>query len=244
MSGTSGVQTWDTRPFRSGALIRVGGVALTYQSATGGTTWQLGSATGELVMEGGNIVTQCRIQGGDVPLGIASHTCGFEAQAEDEEEFFLLDRLRRLGVAVPVWLADVSEDVWCIAAANTGQTEYRTIWPMAYDGTNVTHATNPPKAFLSSTLMGPGTAQTIITSGTPTSGQVKVLTSASGDPVDVVTVPSGLSGSFLSLRYAAAPRCRIVSASRTFAAPGDYRYAVQLRALPMGGGYYTPLASS
>ena len=143
---------------------------------------------------GNTDVFQRRSLGGDAPVSSPTVEGNFRFSLAHEEDFELFQRTAMKNLPVELWLDLTFYEFWVIDNANASQTTWRTSRRLPYAISGITHTTRPPKAFIDST------AQTIIKTGSPVSGEV--LVPEAGGYAELKT-PSGISGTYLELRYAA-----------------------------------------
>lgn len=220
---------WDTKPF--GAVMTIDGVSLSFLAdfGQGGLPRNGGSTLAEIVTHARTYITQGKLYGGTMPASVFAREWSCNAAMDREADYYAMHEAWAANRPVQIFVGGMPYvDRWPLGLINAGQTTLETSHPLAYNGTTVTHATNPPKAFID------GVAQVIITAGTPTAGQVKVPTSASGDPQDVITVPSGIAGTWLVLRYPARPICHITSFRDVYQDFNLFVAGITVRELPMG----------
>lgn len=129
------------------------------------------------------------------PVTIQPLELPFSMLCRNETQFFRLRSYAQSGRIVSFFFGWPHVETWLLAVNPTG-TVWRSSRRNAWNGTTITHATHPPQAYLD------GVEQTIVTSGTPTAGQVKVLTSQpSGQGYFDVTTPDVEGSELLQLLY-------------------------------------------
>lgn len=188
MPGVDGYQSWDDRTL---SALCLNGVALLDSTATVPASWSPESPGTILATMDGGGITQLFTPGGDCPIMNSALKVSITMQHNRQDDY------RRMTVAegfpparwwFEVWLACK----WYIPGKNTGQTTWKTDRRLPYGGAvpGVTHATHPPRVEVD------GVAQTVITTGTPTTGEVLVPESAG---FASITTPAALTGELLVL---------------------------------------------
>lgn len=175
-------------------------------------------------------ILQLRWLGGDAPVNLHPHAFDVEIELTSEADYWLIHRAQAIGAVVPVWWDYWIADLWHIPSKASGQTTWKTSRWLPWNLSGISHATRPPKAFID------GVAQTIVTSGTPTSGQVKVP--ATGGDFGTIETPSSISGTYLELRYPAVFLMRIQGLALTYQQVNDLRARCSL--IEQRAGIYTP----
>jgi hypothetical protein len=188
MPGIDGYQTWDGSVLR--ALV-LNGAPLLDSAGSIPSSWSPDSPGTILATMDGGAILQLQTPGGDCPVMFSALKVSITMQHNREEDY------RRMCVAerfppVRWWMELPLPCIWYIPGKNTGQTAWQIDRRLPYGGAvpGVTHATHPPRAEVD------GVAQTIITTGTPTTGQVLVPESAGF--ASIVT-PATLTGELLVL---------------------------------------------
>lgn len=187
-----GPANWTSYPFRHL------GVYLDGVEIEDGAAYPLGGLqafSGSVAFDtlGNSQIVQTRTLGAKAPLGVSAGEFTVRMNVKDEADYKLfLTRCER-GEPVEFWPDWPLFDQWLLSLRDAGQTEFQTRRKLPWALSGVTHVTRSPLVDVD------GTAQTIVTTGTPSTGEVKVPeTSGYG----TLTAPSGISGTYLTLAYA------------------------------------------
>lgn len=165
-------------------------------------------------------IFQFRGLGGDQPVNLHPFDGDLSVTVNHQEDFDLFEEVAAKGEPVDFFFDYWVIDLWRISDATSGQTIWKTSRKLPYSIAGITHATRPPEAFIDEA------AQTVITSGTPTSGEVKVPT-VSGY-ADIET-PSGIAGTHLKLRYPALMVGRFLDLRRSYTQANDLRFRLRFQ---------------
>jgi hypothetical protein len=172
-----------------------------------------------LRMVSGTAVYQFNGLGGDQPVNMHPLETDVRFTASYEEDYLLFEKAAAKGEPVDLYLDVYMIDLWLIAAANANQTIWKTSRKLPYSLSGISHATRPPKAFIDTTV------QTIITSGTPIAGEVKIPDT--GGFQDIET-PSGIAGTYLEVRYPALFVVKLLDIRRDYRAANELRFDVSM----------------
>lgn len=229
--GYLGTPPWDITMLRGG--IRINGAALV-ETSMWPINWtpQGTPGTRHRMMDGGDIVQHQWI-GGDCPLNLGRPlSIPVTFQHNSEADWKTLCRVELTG-PVRIFLGLWVVDLWYIPGKNTGQTLWKCSRQFPYALSGVTHASHPPQAYID------GAAQTIITTGTPSAGQVKVP-QAGG--YQAITTPSAITGEFLELWYPAELLVTIEGPNTGNPQANLLTYAATLQEVQGSGGYTGAMA--
>lgn len=191
MSG--GPATWTDLPFRQGGIyldgtLIEGGMARPLMDLTA----LMGCRV--LVTAGGTGILQRLWLGGKAPVDVVPFAdFPMQMNVRDEADYRLF--LTRKGRSMPVelWADWPLFEQWYIPARASGQTEWETRWKLPWSLPGVSHATRPPRVYVDDVQ------QTVLTSGTPSAGEV-VVPEAGG--YGTLVTPVDLDGTWLRLEYA------------------------------------------
>ncbi len=196
----------------------------------------LAGAVGPVVLptEAGAIV-QHRWVGGDAPVNLNRRLdrMAFEFQLMLESDFELIEDYASRGTALRVWLDAWMVDTWYIPGANAAQTTWRTSRHLPWDIAGVSHATRAPSAYFED-ASGNRTPLTIVTSGTPNPGEIKIPDSG-GTFGDLETeVVENLTDTYLVVRYPPVFHVVMDNVQREVRGPNDIRVGFELTEIPAG----------
>lgn len=183
-------------------------------------------------------VIQHRWFGGNTPTNVNSRLdeVDFEFQLMLESDAFLIEDLASRGAILRLWFDLWLSDTWYVPGANAGQVTWRTSRHLPWDIDGVSHATRAPEAYFEDSA-GTRTTLTVVTSGSPTSGQIKVL-DAGGAFGDVETNAADHAGeTFLVLRYPPVIHATMNDVRRQVLGANDVRVSFSLTEI--GAGDYT-----
>jgi len=188
VDGYIGTPAWDVRQLLDGMFLD--GVALLDTAGHWPASWTPGTAGTHLPTMDGGAVVQYQWIGGDAPLMARPLEISLTLQHNIEADYF---RMLAAEAAGPrrFWFGLWLTCMWYIPGRNTGQTAWKTDRRFPYSLTGITHSSHPPQVLID------GTAQSIITTGTPTTGQAKVPTTGG---FGAITLPAGITGEYLELR--------------------------------------------
>lgn len=174
-------------------------------------------------------IAQLRWLGGNAPTNLNPMSLDVEVQITNETDYWIFQRAAALGIPVTIFFDYWIADYWYIPGKASGQTTWITsrLLPWSLDG--ISHATRPPAALVD------GVAQTIVTTGTPGTGEVKVPTS--GGDYGTITTPSGLTGTYLELRYPPIFLVVMKNMGNSYRNHNDLRFSVSL--VEQRAGVYT-----
>ena len=229
MAPEGGPLFWgDSPPLRAGVWLDGtlidGGVQLPINE------WNRETGAAILPTVGGVDIAQLRWLTGDAPVNLhAMKMSGINFNLVDEADYWLLHRVASVGQPVNLFFDVPMADYWYIPGKVAGQTTWKTSRKLPWDLTGVTHVTTPPHAYVDSV------AQTIIKTGTPSTGEVKVPETGG---FGTITTPSGLTGTWLELRYA--PQLLVVLRGINFTMQQANFLIVNCPVEEQRGGLYTP----
>jgi len=158
------------------------------------------------------------------PLDLEAPTSTIEFQGDSEESWYAWRRALAVAQVVPVefWIAWPHEDAWLIRNDSTTWTLSRAL-PFGL----VSAAAYAPRAFLRD-LQGPGATElTLITSGTPGSGELKYDPASNAITVETSDLSAEV-GRLLLLRYHPLRFVRLEGLSEAMGEPNDLTYSVDL----------------
>jgi hypothetical protein len=197
-------------------------------------SWSSGWAApgARILMADGTFVTQGVLPKPKQPKTMAPRSGSFDITVAYQNDLIRIHRAAEDFSPVLAFFGEPRDDRWLIRNGESGQTEWRTSRRVAYNATTITHATHPPQVYIKTgdSLV----EQTIVTSGTPTSGQAKVLTSqTSGQYYETVTTPALTAGDELIFHYW--PELLVyVSVSNTIPTTNFYQISVTLEEVLAG----------
>jgi hypothetical protein len=161
----------------------------------GSMKWRRATRSQSLLTMAGTNIHQGTYLGGDAPVNLAPMEVQCKFSIADKDEAFRLGELLSMGAIAPqdffpgIWISDV----WYIPVRGAGQTTWRTSRQLPYDIVDILHLGDyTPECMID------GVAQTLVTTGTPDAGEFKV---EAGVESESIVLPSGISGSYLTLRY-------------------------------------------
>lgn len=140
----------------------------------------------------GTTIAQDIWVGGDAPLNLRPMNVTMSFSLTKESDFWLFQEAVGYGRPVQTWLDLPVSDQWYLPAANGDIFKTSRILPWSISG--ISHATRPPAAFID------GVSKTIVTSGTPTTSEIKIPDT--GGDFGLVEKASASSGTRLIVRYA------------------------------------------
>lgn len=161
--------------------------------------FQLDNVAGASLLQSpiGSNVQQSVWLGGDMPVNAnaISGRWQFKIAVEDDYQRFVTAESR--GQAVELWFDWPMADHWRIAGADAGATLWRTMRRQPWHIAGVSHATRPPVALID------GVEKTIVTSGSPSVGEIKVTDTGGAIGVIETHPTDTASATWLELRYPA-----------------------------------------
>lgn len=136
---------------------------------------------------------QLRLLGAKAPVGAPPVEIPIQFTVDSTEEYELfLTRCER-GFPVELWPAWPLFDQWYLPVRDVGQTEFEPRRKFPWGAiSGISHATRPPIVKVD------GIEQTVVTSGTPGTGEVLVPESSGWQ---VIEAPAALTGTWLQLTY-------------------------------------------
>lgn len=189
---TVGPGYWASYPLRHEGLY-LDGVQIEDGAAYPLTS--LAALSGSTVLDtiGNTQIVQTRYLGAKAPVGVTSGEIRLQMNVKDEADYKLFLSTCERGLPVDFWPDWPLFDQWYLPLRDSGQTEFqpRRKFPWALSG--ITHTNRPPLADVD------GTSKTIVTTGTPTTSEIKVP-EAGG--YDVVTANTAMTGTWLRVAYA------------------------------------------
>ncbi len=210
-----------------GAIVKFGDTVL--QGVIGKLEEPVEPAGFVLPTHGGTPILQFRYKGTDAPYTLAPVRFSIELLFRFEDDIIGLTQHARSGLPFLMLMNWPLQDSWSIKAASGVQTLWRTSRRVSWGLTGITHATHPPQAFID------GTSQTIITSGTPIAGEVKVpTTQTAGQNFETIETPALASGSTLVLLYWPEWVIRVSGAVNSVPVANGWFFAAQLEDIPSG----------
>lgn len=166
------------------------------------------------------------------PITMEPRSGSFEITITHQQDLIRLHRAVNRGSPVLLFMGEFLEEQWLRRNGDAGQTEWRTSRRLGWNGTTRTHETHPPRAYIETA--GVEVEQTIVTSGTPTAGEVLVPTAQTADQFyDAITTPALSAGDYLILQYW--PEVLVsMTIQNTYDQTNDYRIAVTLEEMLAG----------
>ncbi len=184
--------------FTPGMLV--GGVYIDGRQMFGGMHYPIadwsfeGVGPERLEMESGNTVLQLRWLSGDAPLNLKPIGFGVSFDVIGQDDFSWIQRRAMRQVAIPFWWDFEIPETWYIPGRYaTTQTRWKTGRLLPWNLSGVSHVTRPPRVYLDDV------AQTIITTGTPATGEI-LVPETGGDYADIISPALG-SATWLELIY-------------------------------------------
>lgn len=192
MGQLDGWSNWQVAFFRR---YFFGGIETVYDFPTRIRYPRQGQAN-SITMLSGTSVHQPFWFGGDAPINLSKMNVDIDFQPDAEREYMHLASMSGRCSFSPqsffcgIWIIDE----WYIPAKNSGQTSWQTSRNLPYDLVDINDPTNDylPRAFID------GVEQTIIQSGSPAAGEVKVLPDSE---THAIVTPSDIEGTFLKFEY-------------------------------------------
>lgn len=186
-----------------------------------------GIGPARLLTEEGGTVVQYRWTGGRAPLSLGARELQLQLAADTLDDYLDLQRVLLDLAGLRLFLEVPMVDRWYIPGRSPGQTTWLTSRRLPYGlHASVTRESHPPIVRVD------GVEQDVLSSGTPTSGQV-VVPDAGG--WSEITTPLDLTGTYLELLYH--PELVFVGAAE-FAVPSYNELSVSLPAAEVLRGSY------
>jgi len=157
--------------------------------------------------------------GQKAPVNVRSTALPVQFNLKNEADYRLIVSRAARGVAVEIYPDWPLMEEWYIPAKDSGQTEWEPARKFPWDISGVTHSTRAPRVYIDDV------EQTVITGGTPTSGQAKVP-EAGG--FGVVTMPSGITGTWLRLEYHPVFTVLITEVGQKYQQHNNLVFAIQM----------------
>lgn len=167
------------------------------------------------------------------PLSLLPAEIELSFKADLEDSFHAFERARAVGEYEPVtlWFARPMEDHWLVSGAETTYTLSRELGFGA-----VATGRFLPRAWLRDRQGATATEQTIITTGTPAAGEVKIDPAANSIVIETPDLSAEV-GRLLVLRYYPIRLVRVTDLSLDSDAPNDMEYTVSLREVILPRSY-------
>lgn len=187
-------------------------------------------------MMSGTSVSQSFWIGGDTPVNLHPMTTDFKMTISEEADYWAIREAADLGMPVEMWFGWPMTDWWYVVGGDGTRSTWRTSRQQPYNYvTGVTQATYPPAALLD------GTPQTIVTSGTPGAGEVKILDSSGYENVTTPTLDPA-TYTWLQVRYHPLMLVDVTAISEVYEDHNGLNFEISLS--EHLGGYYTPAFGS
>lgn len=187
-----GPASWTSFPFRHEG-VWLDGTQIESGYAYPLTNLSVVSGSRMLTSVGGTEIVQRRWLASKAPVNVRSIPIRLQMNVKDEADYRLFLLHGQRGVAVEFFPDWPWIEEWYIPAMTAGQTTWEPARKFPWDLAGIDHSTRPPRVYKDDV------SQTIVTTGTPGAGEAKV-------PIvggfDVVTTPSGITGTWLRLEYA------------------------------------------
>lgn len=187
-----GPHYFDPPLYKSG--IYIDGSPLSGQIQSPISNWAQQAGFGVLKTPAGDVL-QGRWFGGGIPVNLNPIDFGpLVFTVEKRNDYDRCKQAVAWGAPIAVYFDEEIIDVWHIPSRGTNQVLWRTSRRAPWHLPGISHLTRPPRAYIDST------AQTVITSGVPTAGQVMVPESG-GALIDITTPVAIGAGTLLKLHY-------------------------------------------
>lgn len=189
---STGPGYWSNYPFRSQ------GVWLDGVQIEDGAAYPLSSLaalSGSVALDtiGNTQIVQTRYLGAKAPVGVSAGEIKLRMNVKNEADYALfLSRCER-GLPIDFWPDWPLFEQWYLPLRDAGQTEFQPRRKFPWDISGITHSNRPPLAEVD------GTPKTIVTTGTPTTSEIKVPESGG---FGVVTANSAMTGTWLRVAFA------------------------------------------
>jgi hypothetical protein len=133
---------------------------------------------------------------GDAPVNLgAKFNMQLNMVLAQEDDYWKFRELQETGIPAEFWFDYPVADRWYIPGMESGQTEWKTSRKSPWTAvTGITQTSHPPDAYID------GVQQTIITSGTPAAGEVKVPNTSGYLTIETPVLTPG-TDTWLVLRY-------------------------------------------
>lgn len=198
-----------TKPFQGESLLVVDGVTVNVRGQIEKTP-SLGVSV--IGMEDRSMVAQQSFRDSDLPEDPRSYAFKFQQRAVTEEAWWKFKQLASRGR--PFWLIDYDYEPETFSAGPELET-FRLPRATAASTWASFPATYPHVAFLNDA------SQTVVTAGTPTTGEIKILGST-------VSTPGLVSGDLLVVRYVPAYWVVITGIPQSFAGSNDLTRSIEM----------------
>lgn len=144
----------------------------------------------------GTTVVQAVSMGADAPLDLSALEIELEVTAQTQAQFDAIAAAVSATSTLRIYVGAWWRDTWSIAAAASGQTTWQTSRRPAWGLLpSIVHATHPPEVTVD------GVAQTVLTSGTPSTGEVVVPTSIAATAATTTITTPVLAGTEVAMVY-------------------------------------------
>ena len=209
---------WTSYPFRH-LGVYLNGTQIESGSAYPLTS--LAELSGDVSFDtlGNSQIVQTRTLGGKAPLGLSAGDFTLRMNVKDEADYKLFLTCVHKG-PVEFWPDWPLFEMWNLDLRTAGQTEFQTRRKQPWTISGVTHVTRPPLVDVD------GTSQTIVTSGTPGAGEVKVLEAGS---YGTLTAPAALIGDYMTLAYAPVLDVLVTGVGQTYEVHNRLEFEVSMR---------------
>ena len=226
---------WSPRPhYRSGLFID----QYRFDGELRPIDFKRGEGFATALNQAGTWCVQSRSLGGDHPLDLTPVEGSIAIQLKWEEEQQQLRRAAGKNRPARIYFGDWVEDLWWLFGAEAARTTFRTSRPLPYDlpppvGQADWSAYSPQAALVASD--GTETPQTVVTSGTPSAGEV-MIPDTGGGQYETVTTPavSTLGGAEYLAVYYPAVYIAVVALAWDYPVPNGLDCGVSLRELTAG----------
>lgn len=212
-----GYLSWDTRILGLGFYIdgrRIKGGFLhppaSYSTAPSGIS---------LPTLGHSDVVQHRWFGEDVPVNLAPETISFDMVLSSQADAETISDAHGRGTPVEIYTDIARADHWYIPVAAVGQILWKTSRKLPYALSFVNAVNRPPRVFID------GAEQTVVSASPPSSGEVYVPIVGGYSSIET---PSGIVGTWLTLRYHPVIMARVVQADLDHRDPNDLNMKVAI----------------
>lgn len=208
MPTPKGYLEWGYRFARGPVYLE--GALLTEAGTAWPVSWTTQAAGNILQLAGGSSIVQLQWTAENLPMSRRAIPASVQFTASDEDAYSSLLRASQLGAPVRLFLGLWVCDTWLITAAAASRTLWRTSRRLPY-GLGLITRGGPepnwePRAWLD------GTEQTVVASGTPTTGQVMVPNGSTYYAEVETPAAEDLGATYLHVQYPAELWCRITMA--------------------------------
>ena len=209
---------WTNLPFRHE------GVWLDGVQISGGVAYpvtSLAAISGSVALDtiGNTQIVQLRMLGAKAPVGVPANPIQLQMTVSLEADYELFLTRAERGLPVDFWPDWPLYDQWYLPLRDAGQTEFQPRRKFPWSLSGITHANRPPMAEVD------GAAKTIVTTGTPSTSELKVP-EAGG--FGVVTAASDLTGTWLQVAYAPVLSVLVQNVGMVYARNNALEFSVSL----------------